>query len=328
MPTSPFDDIRALLREGELELALEQLEPLVKEYAPRHRDEYIIQAGRLASLQKRRRMNLLTDQDAAVERNRLSADVLAFLDAIERELVRARPVDRSVAAAPFTVPVSGGDPREKILGAMSHLKSLAWLRRGLDASRAVCRILAPDGSRGSGFHVGGGRVLTNHHVLPSRELAEGATIEFNYEEDLDGRVLSVARYRVEAGGWRASEPFDCALVMLTQDGSLPAAETWGALSLCTTAPKPGDHVTIVQHPSGGLKQIALTANQVVNVFDHRLQYTTDTLPGSSGSPVFDDLWRVVAVHHAGGDLTKNARGERIYANEGILAQYIARELRL
>jgi hypothetical protein len=49
-----------------------------------------------------------------------------------------------------------------------------------------------------------------------------------------------------------------------------------------------------------------------------LRRPTDTLPGSSASPVFNDSWRVVALHHAGGNLVKNARGERLFANEGIL----------
>jgi V8-like Glu-specific endopeptidase len=83
---------------------------------------------------------------------------------------------------------------------------------------------------------------------------------------------------------------------------------------------------IIQHPQGGPKQIALTANQVVNVYEHRLQYTTDTLPGSSGSPVFNDDWQVIAIHHAGGNLISNSRGDRRFVNQGILLSYILRDL--
>ena len=85
-------------------------------------------------------------------------------------------------------------------------------------------------------------------------------------------------------------------------------------------------MSIIQHPQGGPKQIAVTANQVVNIFDHRLQYTTDTLPGSSGSPVFNDDWKVVAIHRAGGNLLTNKRGDRRFANEGILLSYIFDDL--
>jgi V8-like Glu-specific endopeptidase len=85
-----------------------------------------------------------------------------------------------------------------------------------------------------------------------------------------------------------------------------------------TAAKVGDHVSIIQHPNGGPKQIAVTNNRILNIYDHRVQYLTDTLPGSSGSPVFLGSWQVLAIHHAGGNVRRNARGDVIFANEGIL----------
>jgi len=64
-------------------------------------------------------------------------------------------------------------------------------------------------------------------------------------------------------------------------------------------------------------RIAITANQVVNVFEHRLQYTTDTLPGSSGSPVFNDAWEVIALHHAGGNMISNTTRSIVIAGMKI-----------
>jgi len=99
---------------------------------------------------------------------------------------------------------------------------------------------------------------------------------------------------------------------------------WGSLDLAFNANSVAlaDHVTIIQHPMGGPKQICLTDNKVINIFDGKLQYTTDTMPGSSGSPVFNDQWRVVAIHHAGGNLVTNTRGDRVFANQGILIKSI------
>jgi endonuclease G len=62
---------------------------------------------------------------------------------------------------------------------------------------------------------------------------------------------------------------------------------------------PGEYLTIIQHPSGGDKQIALRENQLLKIDTHTLWYRTDTSPGSSGSPVFNDVWQVVALHHSG-----------------------------
>ena len=83
------------------------------------------------------------------------------------------------------------------------------------------------------------------------------------------------------------------------DPGLPRFEDWGVVSLNPkTVPIIGEHVTIMQHPGGRRKQIALTANQIINVDGDTIHYITDTMRGSSGSPVFNDDWEVIAIHHA------------------------------
>ena len=75
---------------------------------------------------------------------------------------------------------------------------------------------------------------------------------------------------------------------------------------------------IIQHPGGGPKQLALYNNMLVHADDRRIQYRTDTLEGSSGSPVFDVDWRVIGLHHAGDWLPPNPTTKKSeYANEGI-----------
>ena len=61
-----------------------------------------------------------------------------------------------------------------------------------------------------------------------------------------------------------------------------------------------DFVNIIQHPEGKMKQISLYHNIVTNTNERVVQYLTDTLKGSSGSPVFNSDWEVVALHHSGG----------------------------
>jgi endonuclease G len=99
-------------------------------------------------------------------------------------------------------------------------------------------------------------------------------------------------------------------------------------------------VNIIQHPSGRELKVVLTHNLVANdATDTRVQYYADTKPGSSGSPVFNNLWVVVALHHSYGhyppdsnfqSTAGNGKDIRYAFNEGIpmkaiLADFKSRE---
>jgi endonuclease G len=65
----------------------------------------------------------------------------------------------------------------------------------------------------------------------------------------------------------------------------------------------GEWVSIIQHPKGEVKQIVLRENRIVLLPEEQrvgaafLHYTSDTERGSSGSPVFNDQFDVLALHH-------------------------------
>lgn len=319
-PESEFlGRLRNLVARDEPELAVEQLVPHLRGLglADAHR-EVLVHSGRLHRLRKEVRKGLLTRDQAAVERARIGHALLELLDELE---ARTAPAERPfpTPTVPFEPPADGG--LEKIIGA-NHLKSIAWLERGLQAARAVCRIVTPHGL-GTGFLVGNDRLLTNYHVLPDAERAARSHAEFNFQEDLRGHLLEVSRYPLLRDDFKADAELDYALVRVGSYPASPPLDGWGSLPLHGgPVPEIGEHVSIIQHPGGGPKQIAAAANQVVNRYEHRLQYTTDTLPGSSGSPVFNDDWKVVALHRAGGNLLINARGDRMFANEGIVVEAI------
>ncbi len=77
----------------------------------------------------------------------------------------------------------------------------------------------------------------------------------------------------------------------------------------------GEHVSIIQHPSGAPKMVANRENKILDIFDDFVQYETDTQPGSSGSAVFNDEWMVIALHHAG--VPDPQDRTKYIANEGI-----------
>jgi transcriptional regulator with XRE-family HTH domain len=61
---------------------------------------------------------------------------------------------------------------------------------------------------------------------------------------------------------------------------------------------PGEPVTIIQHPKGRYKQIVLFSNRLQRINNDFLYYEADSDYGSSGSPVFNQGWQLVALNRA------------------------------
>jgi hypothetical protein len=56
---------------------------------------------------------------------------------------------------------------------------------------------------------------------------------------------------------------------------------------------------MVHHPSGRPKQLALRQNLLIKSSDAELWYATETASATSGAPIFNDSWQVVALHRGG-----------------------------
>jgi endonuclease G, mitochondrial len=235
---------------------------------------------------------------------------------------------------------------ERILG-RSDLTSINFLERGRRAAAAVCRIKLPtDGgvAYGTGFLVGPRLLLTNHHVLASKAEAAQAEAEFGYEHDLDGVLAAPVQFNLRPHEiFFTSSELDITFVSVAplSENSVPL-ERYGRLPLLPISGKaiPGEWVSIIQHPKGQPKQIAIQASEVIALkpgevpqlnLDNFLHYTTDTEPGSSGSPVLNDQWQVAAIHHkavpAPPSVRKHSKGRIEWiANEGVRISAIFRYL--
>ncbi|MEM7605869.1 MAG: trypsin-like peptidase domain-containing protein [Myxococcota bacterium] len=222
---------------------------------------------------------------------------------------------------------------ERIIGE-SDLLSTNYLERAVLRKTAVARVHVrsprgePEGY-GTSFLVGPSLLLTNEHVLPDERSASGSLVEFHYEDDLHHLPKATRIFTLEPERFfYANIELDFALVAVApmdlHGGSLSDI---APIRLIRESGKAliGEPVSIIQHPNGGSKRVALRNNEVVSIEGNAVHYVTDTEPGSSGSPVFNDQWEVVALHHAGvpertpsGRVKRDAHGNVIWiANEGI-----------
>lgn len=197
---------------------------------------------------------------------------------------------------------------ERII-AGNEIQPVRYLECGAIAARAICRITMRDGAGrlrgyGSGFLIAPGVLITNHHVLPDADWAAYSLCEFDYAFDQRNDPLPVHLFRLRpAELFQTSKPLDFSVVAVepSSQGSGKPLGDFGLLPLIGQVGKvvEGEWLTIIQHPGGDRKSLCVRENRFIRRTDDVLWYTTDTLGGSSGSPVFNNEWQVVALHHAG-----------------------------
>ncbi|GIV31009.1 MAG: hypothetical protein KatS3mg029_0360 [Saprospiraceae bacterium] len=318
--------VKELIQEDELEAAFKYLFQLDEKLGVGLQNDLVLQQARFKSNEKDQLRGLISAEAYQRTKAQIRYNLVTLADSIPRKL-ELEEMTKGVAGMDFLVQEE--DAFQKVLGDRSHLVRIAWLEKAIEASKSVGRVVLPNGATGTGFLVADGYLFTNHHVLPDADVASESYVEFNFELDAMGRPKPRYRYRFDASDFLTNEILDCTRVKVLENGQVPLSE-WGALELAPDAiPVVGDPVNIIQHPNGNDKQIAVTANKVISVWGPRIFYTADTEPGSSGSPVFNQDWRVVALHHAGktekeGGLQINERGDRAGANRGILFSEIVK----
>ena len=230
--------------------------------------------------------------------------IAARIDRLSRFYPDIRPIEPlALAEGRPDAMEAAGKLLERVINTEDFL-GVRYMEGGTLASRAVGRVNIRDErgklvGYGTGSLVAPRLLLTNHHVLPDSATAGFSGIEFDYQDGLDGRPLPSKLFDFAPDElFIADEGLDFALVAV----SATAAELgpFGFIRLIRSEGKAivGDFVSIIQHPSGEKKQVALRENRIVQRLENFLHYETDTEPGSSGSPVFNDEWEMIALHHA------------------------------
>ncbi|WP_406251984.1 serine protease [Streptomyces atratus] len=230
----------------------------------------------------------------------IAARVTRLLD---RHGVPAAAVVESIREEPLDAPAA----YERILGLSKELQAWSFLPRGARAARTVARISVRENGRelplGTGFLVSPRLLMTNHHVLPDAATAQQCFVEFDAQVTVDNTPAAPIRLELDpAAFFHADEGLDCAVVLVVPGGDHRApGETfgWNRLSVQQGKLVIGEPVNVIGHPMGRLKEIAVRDNALQVRLDDFLHYKTDTEPGNSGSPVHNDQWEVVALHHSG-----------------------------
>lgn len=215
-----------------------------------------------------------------------------------------------------------GLPKQKkqLLKSMfdADLVDIIFLDLALSASKSIAKIRYNSGSTkkpdqryaGTGFMISNDLFLTNNHaILDNAELSR-YTIEFNYEYCLHYKCKQSTTYKVIPKILVSSPEKKLDFTLLRVNNNLknnqPPLINQG---FCPLSPKEitysnGERVNIIQHPEGERKKIAMRDNYLLDNPGDKLQYCTDTKHGSSGSPIFNDQFEVIGLHHYGLSVTE------------------------
>lgn len=238
-----------------------------------------------------------------------------------------------VVEAPFTGGISWRSENrrliERTLGAKSTWLDVSFLEIALKKSPAVARVLSWFGTAkyyGNGFLVGRDTLLTNHHVLfnwkQNDTLASKVEIQFNYQFGANNQLQQTNNYEGEPSSIKGVREHDWAIIKLRE----PLPASYPTLSLGLSNPQQDDRVYIIQHTNGGPKQIGLHRNIIRYVDNNIIHYLTETAPGSSGSPIFNEKWEVIALHHCWTKSIDSETNATEYRNEGINIKQIIDEI--
>lgn len=327
----------------DLKLAEEAAQRWAERQEKRDNDEEKLNNNQLAEVESPERIakNLARMTNALVQQGKCSVETMtAGID--------EAGVQFSAPTASLIDEIS----QERILG-NSDLMGIEFLERGIAVGRFVGRVnirnnIGVTVGYGTGFMVSPRLLLTNNHVLNSFQSAKNSMIEFDYQRDRRGVQLPIVAFRLQPEVFfltNAALDYTLVAVNPTSLNNIPINfYGWNRLigeegKILISQP-----VNIIQHPKGEVKQLVLRENKLIDLLANFAHYTTDTEPGSSGSPVFSDLWEVVALHHSGvprtdstgnlitkdGTIWKNGMDPKRLdwvANEGIRISKLVQDVR-
>lgn len=233
---------------------------------------------------------------------------------------------------------TSGITHEAVFGS-DRFDSYDNYRRGLERCKCVARIgRSLETGIGTGFLLPGKLLsdglseswllLTNAHVLSTEE-TERAQGALHPEEAvvsfaaLDGvapdKAFGVARLV------HSSPPRELDFAVAELSDPITALQ---AYPLASVLPARGStaKVRVIGHPSG--RGLSLSSNAFIDHEAPKLHYRAATEGGSSGSPVFNQDWKLIGLHHAGGNGMPKLNGNSgtYEANEGIWIQSIRQAL--
>jgi endonuclease G, mitochondrial len=190
----------------------------------------------------------------------------------------------------------------RLLGGSNWVPS-SFLERGVRAAKSVARLAirsryGEDEGFATGFLVAPGILLTTWSVLPNRFSARYSLAEFSLENDERGGPRFPVTFELDPETlFLSDEQLDFALVALAPE-SYNGVSATSILPLASFLDSPrilvGESVSLIDHPGGRSKQIAIRAHRLMDSVGEFFHYALSE-SATPGAPVFNDQWELVGL---------------------------------
>lgn len=186
----------------------------------------------------------------------------------------------------------------------SNWHDMGFLQQGVARAKSVCCV-ETDLNSGTGFLIAPTLILTNYHVLVPNEKfdiqgqVQKTTLRFGFIAASNGDIPDGRTFKAKQIV-RYSKVEELDYVLLEVESDIQSEESIEPAPLELNLPRTKSPLNIIHHPRGDVMKLSTSENGVTGVYKEKglVQYVTRAASGSSGSPCFNNTWKVVALHHA------------------------------
>jgi len=196
-----------------------------------------------------------------------------------------------------------------LFGQVAPFLDVGTLQGAMLNVNSVCLIKINGKDMGTGFLIADDLVLTNHHVMSSEfrnteeqilKNARNTTLHFGHISPVRGEPIQEQVFKLDSTQLIVAKDIDLDFALLRVEPGIKEAKGLTRVEFAAQAAAEQDTLNMLQHPGGQLMQLALSGNGVTYVSGDgmRMEYVTPAAKGSSGSPCFNEQWKVVALHRS------------------------------
>jgi endonuclease G len=195
------------------------------------------------------------------------------------------------------------------------------------AAATVGRIIRDNMIKGNGFMISDKLFLTNQHLIRNFKAAKNSMVELNYELNLKSKPKNTTKFAFAPKVFfMSSEEENLDFTIVAIGKRISGKNKLSDFGFCpltkNTEPLPLDtDINIIQHPKREFKKIVFRNNRLVAKSDEVLHYYAPMISGSSGSPIFNDRFEPIGLHHYASPsrlaYTKNGKPGPKIITEGI-----------